>query len=206
MTGIRQFPRLKQPQSYSFDTDRTSRNRLISAYWPSASHVNQDACASACSVVFFSCDPLDCSPQAPLSIGFSRQESWSGLPFPPPGDLPDPGVEPTPLVSPALAGSFCHLGSPRMLRQKADIRSVVSNCFNPTNCSLPGSSVHRIFQARILEWVAIPFFRRIFPTQGLNLDSPHFRQILHLLSHRGSTLMFTAALFTAAKSQTRLSC
>ena len=38
--------------------------------------------------------------QAPLSMGFSRQEYWSGLPFPPPGDLPDPGIEP---VSPALA-------------------------------------------------------------------------------------------------------
>ena len=37
--------------------------------------------------------------QAPLSMGFSRQEYWSGLPFPPPGDLPDPGIEPG---SPAL--------------------------------------------------------------------------------------------------------
>ena len=44
--------------------------------------------------------------QAPLSIGFSRQEYWSGLPFPFPGDLPDPGIEPTPPVSPALAGGF----------------------------------------------------------------------------------------------------
>ena len=41
--------------------------------------------------------------QAPLSMGFSRQEYWSGLPFPPPGDFPDPGIEP---VSPALAGGF----------------------------------------------------------------------------------------------------
>ena len=40
--------------------------------------------------------------QAPLSIGFSRQESWSGLPCPPPGDLPDPGIEPAPPVSLAL--------------------------------------------------------------------------------------------------------
>ena len=32
--------------------------------------------------------------QVPLSVGFSRQEYWSGLPFPPPGDLPDPGIEP----------------------------------------------------------------------------------------------------------------
>ena len=42
--------------------------------------------------------------QAPLSMGFSRQEYWSGLPCPPPGDLPDPGIEPTSLISPALAG------------------------------------------------------------------------------------------------------
>ena len=38
------------------------------------------------------CDPVD-SRQAPLSLGFSRQESWSGLPFPPPGDLRNPGIE-----------------------------------------------------------------------------------------------------------------
>ena len=44
--------------------------------------------------------------QAPLSVGFSRQEYWSGLPCPPPGDLPDPGIEPASLVSPALAGRF----------------------------------------------------------------------------------------------------
>ena len=46
--------------------------------------------------------PLDCSHQAPLSMEFSRQESWSGLPFPPPGDLPNPGMKPAPPVSPAL--------------------------------------------------------------------------------------------------------
>ena len=44
--------------------------------------------------------------QAPLSMGFFRQEHWSELPFPPPGDLPDPGVQPTSLMSPALAGGF----------------------------------------------------------------------------------------------------
>ena len=41
--------------------------------------------------------------QDPLSMEFSRQEYWSGLPCPPPGDLPDPGIK---LVSPALAGRF----------------------------------------------------------------------------------------------------
>ena len=39
-------------------------------------------------------------------MGFSRQEYWNGLPFPTPGDLPDPGIEPATLVSPALAGKF----------------------------------------------------------------------------------------------------
>ena len=44
--------------------------------------------------------------QAPLSMGFSRQEHWSELPFPAPGDLPNPGIEPMFLESPALAGGF----------------------------------------------------------------------------------------------------
>ena len=44
--------------------------------------------------------------QTPLSIGFSRQEYWIGLPYPPLGDLPDPGIEPMSLMSPALAGGF----------------------------------------------------------------------------------------------------
>ena len=43
---------------------------------------------------------------APLSMGFSRQEYRSGLPCPPPRDLPDPGIEPVSLMSPALAGGF----------------------------------------------------------------------------------------------------
>ena len=44
--------------------------------------------------------------QAPLSMGFSRQEYWSGLPFPPPGDLLDPGIKPVSLMSPALADRY----------------------------------------------------------------------------------------------------
>ena len=45
-------------------------------------------------------------------MGFSRQEYWSGLPFPSPGDLSDPGIEPSPLMSPALAGGFFITESP----------------------------------------------------------------------------------------------
>ena len=50
--------------------------------------------------------PWTVAHQAPLSLEFSRQEHWSALPCPPPGDLPDPGIEPASLKSPALAGRF----------------------------------------------------------------------------------------------------
>ena len=50
--------------------------------------------------------PWTVGSQGPLSMGFSRKEYWSWLPFPPPGDLPDPGIEPTFCASPALAGGF----------------------------------------------------------------------------------------------------
>ena len=50
--------------------------------------------------------PWTVANQAPLSKGFSRQESWSGLLSLPPGDLPDPGTEPASLTSSALAGGF----------------------------------------------------------------------------------------------------
>ena len=57
------------------------------------------------------CDPMDSSPQAPLSTGFSKQERWSGLPRPPPGDLPDPRVKSASPGSPALAGGFFITGA-----------------------------------------------------------------------------------------------
>ena len=49
--------------------------------------------------------------QAPLSVGFSRQGYWSGLPCPPPGDLPDPEIEPASLMSSASAGVFFTTGA-----------------------------------------------------------------------------------------------
>ena len=57
---------------------------------------------------------------------------------------------------------------------------------NPMDCSLPGSSVHGIFQARILEWAAIPFSRGIFLIQGSNPGLLRWSQILYHLSHQGS--------------------
>ena len=50
--------------------------------------------------------PWTTAHQAPLSMGFSRQEYWNGLPFLPPGNLPDPGIKPKSPKSPALVGGF----------------------------------------------------------------------------------------------------
>ena len=63
--------------------------------------------AQSCPIL---CDSVDCS-QALLSMGFPRQEYWSGLPFPSPGDL-NPGIEPMSPESPALAGGFFATESP----------------------------------------------------------------------------------------------
>ena len=56
--------------------------------------------------MFDSLTPWTVALQARLSMGFSRQEYWSGLPYPPPGNLLDPRIEPVSLVSLALAGTF----------------------------------------------------------------------------------------------------
>ena len=67
-------------------------------------------CACACtltlSYVWFFANPWTVACQAPLCLGFSRQEYWSWLPFPTPGNLPDPEIETPSLVSPAQAGRF----------------------------------------------------------------------------------------------------
>ena len=79
-------------------------------------HINMHACMLSC----FSCVQLcvtlwTVARQPPLSMGFSRQEYWSGLPCPSPGDLPNLGIEPVSPVSPALQVDslpLSHLGSP----------------------------------------------------------------------------------------------
>ena len=58
------------------------------------------------------CDPQTVAHQAPLPNEFSRQEFWSGLPFPSPGDLPNPRIKPASPMSPALAGKFFTTGPP----------------------------------------------------------------------------------------------
>ena len=96
--------------------------------------------------------------QAPLSMGFSRQEYWRGLHFPLPGDLPDPEIESESLKS----------------------------CSVMSHSLWPHGLVHGILQARILEWVACPFFRGFSQPRDLNPSLPCCRQILYQLNHKRS--------------------
>ena len=72
--------------------------------------------------------PSTAAQQAPLSLGFSRQEHWSGLPFPSP-----------------------------MHESESEVAQSCPTPRDPLDCSPPGSSIHGIFQARVLEWGAIAF-------------------------------------------------
>ena len=78
---------------------RQHRSRKVKAHMR-ACMLNYFCCVRLCVTL----QTLAC--QAPLSMGFSRQEYWSELPCPPPGDFPDSGIEPVSLTSPALAGGF----------------------------------------------------------------------------------------------------
>ena len=69
-------------------------------------YTTMHVCAQLLSCVQLLATPWTVAHQAPLSLEFSRQEYWNGLTFPPPGDLPNPGIEPASPVSPALAGGF----------------------------------------------------------------------------------------------------
>ena len=62
--------------------------------------------------------------QVPLCLGFSRQEYWSGLPCPPPGDLSHPGIKPVPLISPALAGWFLVTSRSSLQTRELRVRSI----------------------------------------------------------------------------------
>ena len=67
------------------------------------------------------CDSMTVACQDPLSMEFFKQEYWSGWTFPSPGDLPDPGMEPKTLVSPALAGRFFTTVSPGKTNEQLDV-------------------------------------------------------------------------------------
>ena len=145
--------------------------------------------------------PLTVTHQALLSMKFPRQEYWSGLPFPSPRDLPNPGTD---LGSPALQTDLsltepllllllllsrfsrvrlcatpetaAHQAPPSLgfsrqehqsglpfpspmmkVKSESEVAQLCPTLSNPMNCSPLGSSVHEIFQARVLEWGATAF-------------------------------------------------
>ena len=86
--------------------------------------------------------PWTVARQAPLSMRFSRQECWSGLPFPSPGDLPDPGIEPG---SPALESDALTYDPPGKPKSTIQFSSVTQACLtlcDPMTRSTPGLPVH----------------------------------------------------------------
>ena len=86
--------------------------------------------AHVLSRVWLFATPWTIACQDPLSVGFSRQEYWSGLPFPTLGDLPDPGIKPAFLTSPALAGRFFTTGKPTHLSTEFHFQKLVLEQMN----------------------------------------------------------------------------
>ena len=134
--------------------------------------------------------------QAPLLMGFSREEYWSGLPCPPPGDLPDPEIKSVSLASPGLAHGFFTTSATwdapsTCLNSVQFSHSVVSDSLwrhglEPTWLLCPWDSLGKN------TGVGCHFLLQgIFPIQRLNLSLLHCRkiQILYSLSHQGNTFL-----------------
>ena len=102
-------------------------------------------CAKSLQSCLTLCDPMDCSLQAPLSMGFSRQEYWSGLSLPPPGDLPNPGIKPVSHVYLHWQASSLPLAPSGKPLAEVQFSSVAQSCLtlcDPMNCSTPGLPVY----------------------------------------------------------------
>ena len=138
----------------------------------------------ACMLIHFSCVWLfatlwTVACHAFLSVGFSRQEYWSGLPCPPPEGLPDPGIEPASLMFPALAGGFFATSTTLLLLS----RSVVSDSLRSHGlqharppCHSPSPGV--CSNSCPLSWWCHP---TIQPSRALSSPSPAF----NLSQHQG---------------------
>ena len=110
--GQHQEPKSKSPEASELSPQCDTGFDLAPGY-PQASALGSAwpcvcLCTQSCLTL---CDPMDCSPTGTSVHRISRQEYWSGLPFPTPGDLPSPGMKPVSLVSPALAGGLFTTGA-----------------------------------------------------------------------------------------------
>ena len=133
----------------------------------------QKLCAGKLSHFRVFATPWTVAHQAPLSMGFSRQEYWSRLAHPTPGDLPNPRIKLASPESPALAGGFFTTVQPGQVKVKL-IQSCLTLC-DPIPS--PGQNIGG---------GSLSLLQGIFPTQGSKPVLPHCRWILYQLSHQGS--------------------
>ena len=146
-------------------------------------HRHTFACVLSC--VWLFARPWTVARQAPLFMEFPRQEYWSELPFPPPRDLPDPGIKPKSPAAPALAGGFFTTKPPGK-----PVHGLYSPWISPGQNTVAGSC---------------SLLQRIFSTQGSNPGLLHCRQILYQPSHQGSPrlLEWVACPFSSGSSRPR---
>ena len=118
--------------------------------------------------------------QGPPSMGFSRQEYWSGFPFPSPGDLPHPGIQPGSAALQADALPSEPPGKPHEL-------------YSPWNSPGQNTGVE-----------SLSLLQEIFPTQGSNPGLPPCRLILYQLSHKGSPIIVEWVAYPFSRGSSRL--
>ena len=97
----------------------------VAQSWTRLKRLSSSMCAKLLQFCLLLVTPWTVALQAPLSLGFSRQEYWSGLPFPSPGYLPNPGIKPMSAVAPALqvdSSPLSHWGSP-----KGSVHTLIQN-------------------------------------------------------------------------------
>ena len=158
-------------------------------------------CAQSLSGVWLFATPMDCSlPGSYVHRVFFRQEHWSGLPCPTPGDLSNSGIKPRfpalqadslpseppgklHVTTPKTGTQDCHIIVKKLLHiiPLYPYPYIAQSCptlCNPVDCSPPGSAIHGILWARILEWVAISSSRGSSQPRDWIQVSPHCRQTL----------------------------
>ena len=146
--------------------------------WKLISYPAAAAAAKSLQLCLTLCNPIDGSPPGSSVLGFSRQEHWSGLPFPSPmhesekwkqsrsvvSDSSRPnGLQPTRLLHPwdfpgKSTGVGCHFLLQCMkMKSESEVAQSCLTLHDPMDCSLPGFSIRGISQAWVLEWGAISF-------------------------------------------------
>ena len=134
-----------QLHPYLLPPGMMSSSKLSSQGWISLPVSPNCVCAQLCLIL---CDPKNCTPQAPLSMEFSRQEFWGGFLFPTPGDLPDPGIKPMSAASLGIGSRFFTTGPPG------------KPCLQIRHCKREGGLSWNIFQHGLENYL-----HKFYPTE-----------------------------------------